>query len=230
VRRARTARAAIPAAAVGVFLLVSCSTGTEKAAQPKPAHALDGTLCRTEIGATVLKDMYPGPYSGIKMLPSEGGGIKGIDIGKGKVEGHCDVWITQTKGDVFSVVKVYARVDRHETADDLFAAYKNSHPADVNRRIALGFAKGYTTYKNSVLYFDCHDPRRHVPDGGSFGVSTHVLLPDHPNTSDADRTTLADGAAELVAETARYVSSTVLECADPSLPAGTPAQKPGREP
>lgn len=217
------------AATVGVFLLASCSTGTGKGAKPEPAHELSGSLCRTGIGVTALKDMYPGPYSGVKMLPSKGGGIKGVNLKKGKAEGDCDVWITQKKGDVFSVVKVYVRVDRHESADDLFAAYKKSHPADMNRRINLGPAKGYTTYKDSVLYFDCHAPRRHAPAAGALGVSAHVLLPEHPSTPDVDRAALADGAAALAAETARYVSSTVLQCSGPSLPKGDPAQKPAEK-
>jgi hypothetical protein len=230
VRQARWARAALPAVAVGAFLLVSCSTGTEKAAEPKPSHELGGSLCRTDIRATALKDMYPGPYSGVKMMPSEEGGINGINVGKGIAEGHCDVWITQKKGDVFSVVKVHVRVDRHESAEDLFADYEKSHRGDAGRRIDLGPAEGYTSYKNSVLYFDCHDPRRHAPDDGSLGVSAHVLLPERPGTPAADRDALADGAAELVAETARYVSSTVLGCSDPSIPKGTPVQRPAHEP
>lgn len=217
------------AATVGVFLLASCSTGTGKDAEPKPGHELSGGLCRTDIGVTALKDMYPGPYSGVKMMPSEGGGILGIDVDKGKAEGDCDVWITQKKGDVFSVVKVYVRVDPHESAGDLFAAYKKSHPADVDRRIDLGSAKGYTGHKNSVLYFDCPHPRRHAPADNALGVSVHVLLPERPSTPDADWSTLADGAAALAADTARYVNSTVLQCSGPSLPKGAPAQKPVHE-
>lgn len=81
-------------------------------------------------------------------------------------------------------------------------------------------------YKESALAFDCRNPKKHAKENSSIGVSAQVLLPDHPEGLDVDRSKLAKGAAELVADTARYVSSTVLKCSGPHIPNGVPAQKP----
>lgn len=169
--------------------------------------------------------MYPGPYVSTKMFPSEGGGIDALDT-KGKNEADCSSWITQKAGNTSTTQKILVEVHPHQSVDELFEHYKKWYPAHQRQLIHLGPAKGLTMYNGSMLAFDCQQPTKRTSNTGTLGVSVLVFLPDHPSGLDVDRAKLAKGAAELSADTARYVSSTVLKCSSPRLPDGVPSQEP----
>ncbi|THA24062.1 hypothetical protein E4198_04325 [Streptomyces sp. RKND-216] len=143
----------------------------------------------------------------------------------GATEGDCDIWITQKKSDVFSVVKVATFIKTDAQAEDLFKSYKRYYP-DNRIKITLGSAIGFTTPEKSVLVFDCRSPKGRTAQNGDFGASVQVLLPDRRRGSDVPSERLAKSAARLAADTARYVSSDVLKCSTPRLPSGNPVQKP----
>lgn len=209
----------------GLLLVASCSTGDDGHAEADDSQQLNDKLCATDISTSALRNMYPGPYSSTKMLPSKNGGINALGGAGGNAEGYCDIWITQKAGNVSSTPKVLVRVHPGESVDDLSDRYEKFYPSYRSQRLTLGAARGFTAYNGSVLAFDCREPKKKTSTDRALGVSVHVFLPDQPDGAGADRSKLAKGAAELAADTARYVSSTVLECTGAGLPEGAPAQK-----
>lgn len=162
--------------------------------------------------------MYPGPYSDTGMFPSDGGGINALGGAKGKAEGDCDVYITQKKGDIFTLANVATDVKPGESADDLFKYYKKRYPDHRSQRLTLGSAKGFTTYDQAVLVFDCRTPKKSSSKKETLAVKVQVLLPDYRGAYSVGQAKLAKGAAKLAADTARYVDSEVLKCSSPRLP------------
>lgn len=215
---------------IGSLLVASCSPGDDSDAESKELRPLGNTLCGAEIPTAGLKKMYPGPYVGVKMMPSEGGGIDEVGDGDENREGDCDIWLTQKKGDVFTVVKVYARVVPRSSVDDIFGRFKRLYSSSRKREFSLGSAKGFTMEGRAVLAFECRDAEKGASKGDTLGASVQVLMPDHRSLSDVSRPKLSEGAAELSADTARYVSSTVLQCSSPGVPDGAPVPEAPAEP
>ncbi|NLU75931.1 hypothetical protein HCC61_25315 [Streptomyces sp. HNM0575] len=213
------------AATAGCLLVTSCSSGKGDDSESVRRGHLKGSLCETGISTRVLREMHPGPYLSTEMIPSKHGGIDGIDGTKGNTERGCDVRITKKGKDTSTLVTTLVRAEPR-SVDDLFERYKNFFPAQPKQRLELGPAKGYTTSNDAVLAFDCRHPKKRTSKNSGLGVSVEVVQLDDPDSADSGRSELAKGAAELAADTARYVSSTVLKCSSPRLPDGAPDQKP----
>lgn len=208
------------ATAVGSLLLSSCSAASEQ----RPS--LPTALCETNISTSSLQEMYPGPYSDLAMIPSKGGGIKALKKSKGGTKAECDIWITQEKGDTFTLVGVVVDLHPQSSVDDLFKRYEKWYPDHRQQPLTLGAAKGFTMHNASLLVFNCQELKKGTSAKRALGVSVRVTLPEYPNGPGVDRAELAKGAAKLAADTARYVSSDVLQCSGPRLPGGPPAQEP----
>lgn len=221
-------KAALTAAVTSCFLISSCSS--QGGDESDDGVHLKGTLCDTDISTKPLQEMYPGPYTSIKMFPSKGGGIDALSGAGGKTEGDCDVWITQKEGDDFTKAKIAAYIEPGTSAEDLFKNYKKWYPKHRRQRLTLGPADGFTMYNQAVLGFDCRDSKKRPSVAESLGITVQVFLPDHPAGTNVDRAELAAGAAKLAANTARYVNSEVLKCSGPSLPDGAPRQEPSSAP
>jgi hypothetical protein len=112
------------------------------------------------------------------------------------------------------------------SADDLFKHHRNDYPTDPRQHLALGPADGYTTTDDAVLAFDCLGPKNHTSKADALGVSVSVLASVPADEITVEHPELTKSAAKLAADTARYVSSTVLKCSSPHLPDGSPTQRP----
>lgn len=156
------------------------------------------------------------------MSPSTEGDIDSVGRSTGEREGGCDVYITQKQGNLFTVVKILVRVRPKESAETVYSRLEKWYTPESKREIRLGSAKGFTVDGQTVLVSDCAIPGNGTSKKNIISMSIRVLYPDHRSTLDVKRSQLDEGAAKLTAATARYVNSSLLNCAAPHLPNGAP--------